>query len=123
MSGCHASCMSDDRHGFEDLFRKFAEEGERGLERASDHLDGVARRSGVDPDDAKRWIDSAGQWLRDQVEGAGSAGPFEPDEPADPAPRAERPGGPLHADDPLREAAPHPLDLPTTDQGVALAAL
>jgi hypothetical protein len=109
--------MSDDRPGFEDLFRKIAEEVERGIERASDDLEGLARRSGVDPREARRWMDAAGEWLRDQVD-VGASGP--------PAPRddaAGRPAGPLPADDPLHGAAAHPLDLPTTDQGVALAAL
>jgi hypothetical protein len=121
--------MSDDRHGFEDLFRKFAEEVERGIERASDDLDAMARRSGVDPEEARRWIDAAGAWVRGQVEEAGS-GPFGSSAPGAPAPGGggpagptERPAGPLRADDPLHGATPHPLDLPTTDQGVALAAL
>jgi hypothetical protein len=105
--------MSDDRSGFDDLFRKFAEEVQRGIERASEDLEGLARHSGVDPDEAKRWIDGAGQWLRDRAEQAGGVA----------EPPAERPGGPLRADDPLQGATPHPLDLPTTDQGVALAAL
>ena len=109
--------MSDDRHGFEDLFRKFAEEVERGIERASEDLDGLARMSGMDPDDARRWMEAAGQWVRGQVEGAAPGGPGGPAQPA------ERPAGPLRADDPLHGASPHPLDLPTTDQGVALAAL
>ncbi len=112
--------MSDERPGFEDLFRKFAEEVERGIERASDDLDALARRSGVDPEEAKRWVDAAGTWLRDQVEQAGPAGPAGPARPSGPTPR---PAGPLRADDPLHGATPHPLDLPTTDQGVALAAL
>ena len=29
----------------------------------------------------------------------------------------------MRSDDPLRSAAPHPLDLPTDEQGIALAAL
>jgi hypothetical protein len=107
--------MSDDRSGFDDLFRKFAEEVQRGIERASEDLEGLARATGVDPTEARRWVDAAGQWLHDQAEGAGAAR-------EKPAP-AERPGGPLRDDDPLQAATPHPLDLPTTDQGVALAAL
>lgn len=115
--------MSEDRPGFDDLFRRLVDEVQRGIERASDDLDELARASGVDPDDAKRWIDGAGQWLREQVEGGEPPrptgdGPASPDEP-----RTERPAGPLRADDPLHGATPHPLDLPTTDQGIALAAL
>ena len=41
--------MSDDRSGFEDLFRKLAEEVQRGIERASEDLEGIARATGVDP--------------------------------------------------------------------------
>src|SRR3954447_13375801 len=112
--------MSDDRSGFEDLFRKFAEEVQRGIERASGDLEGLARMNGVDPDEAKRWIDGAGQWLRDQVDSAGPFGPTAPQPEAGADAPPERPGGPLRADDPLQGATPHPLDLPTADQGVAL---
>jgi hypothetical protein len=114
--------MSDDRSGFDDLFRKFAEEVQRGIERASEDLEGLARMNGVDPDEARRWIEGAGQWLRDQVEGDGPFGRADQAGGGD-EPPTERPGGPLRADDPLQAATPHPLDLPTADQGVALAAL
>ena len=40
-----------------------------------------------------------------------------------PAPADRSTPGRPTGDDPLRHAGPHPLDLPTADQGVALAAL
>src|SRR4051812_6388283 len=104
--------MSEGRPGFDDLLRKFVEEVQRGIERASEDLDDLAKHSGVDPQEARRWIDGAGQWIRDQVE---SAGPFgAPDHAAPSGGGTERPAGPLRADDPLQGATPHPLDLPTT---------
>jgi hypothetical protein len=115
MFDCDPQSMSDDRDGFPELFRKLAEEVQSGIERASGDLEGLARMGGVDPDEAKRWIDGAGQWLRDQTEAFDAGAPF--------GATSERPGGRLRADDPLHAATPHPLDLPSTDQGVALAAL
>ena len=55
-----------------------------------------ARAASAEGERARRWIDDLGQWLREQ--GGATA-------------------------DPLRHAGPHPLDLPTADQGLALAAL
>ncbi len=89
--------MSDD--SFEDSLRAIAQSLGDSLKRlAGDdfHLDEAVRSTGLDPEDAKRWV---GQWL---------------------AARQDAPAGPS---DPLRDARPHPLDLPTEEQGVALAAL
>lgn len=86
--------MSDD--SFEDALRAIADE--------------VAGFLGLDSDAVRRWTDGAGDWLREQM-----AGPPEPT-PA-PAPARQAP------QDPLRGAGPHPLDRPTDEQGLALAAL
>ena len=110
--------MSDDgshRSPFEDVLRAIAQEITRTVERVSENdIEDLARAAGVDPDRAREWADDAGQWLREQVEGLGGAAPFA--SPRNPA-RAARGG------DVLAGAGPHPLDVPTVEQGMALAAL
>jgi hypothetical protein len=114
--------MSDDgshRNSFEDALRAIAQEITRSVERVSEtDLDDIARATGVDPERAKEWVDDAGQWLRSQVEGLSQAarGPA-------PSSRPSRPAGPVRGDDVMHAAEPHPLDMPTTEQGTALAAL
>jgi hypothetical protein len=92
--------MSDadpESHNFEDVARALADEVSRAIERLSEiDLDEIARAASAEGERARRWIDDLGQWLREQ-------------------------GG--ATEDPLRHAGPHPLDLPTADQGLALAAL
>jgi len=96
------------------MLRSFAREVSRSAERITQiDVDEIAGAIGVDPTRAREWVDSAGQWLRMQAEGIGEQFPGGGGRSA-PTP-AE--------DDPLRHAAPHPLDLPTDDQGLALAAL
>jgi hypothetical protein len=104
--------MSDDeqRDNFEEALRAMAQNLGDSLKRLIGEdldLDDVLRATGLDPDEAKRWAQEAGDWLNAQ------SGRFHP-EPAAPKPPAE---------DPLRGADPHPLDVPTQEQGVALAAL
>ena len=97
----HDATMSDDeqRESFEESLRAMAQNIGDSLKR----LVG----DDFDFDEAKRWAQEAGDWLNAQ------SGRF-PGEPA----------GPEHPDeDPLRGANPHPLDLPTQEQGLALAAL
>ena len=105
----------DDRPtSFEEALRAIAEEVQRGIERVQrTDFEELARAYGVDTESARRFIDTAGEWLRAQAENLGGA-PF----PGDPGP-AERP---QWADE-LRGAAPDPLDMPTPEQGRALAAL
>ncbi|MGN6169025.1 MAG: hypothetical protein ACTHQQ_12775 [Solirubrobacteraceae bacterium] len=146
-----------------DRVRAMAKEVGGSLERMLDHLelDEPAASFGIDPDRAREWAETAGTWLRAQVEGAGDelaswvAGRGSEEEPEDrdeplsredrpPPPEdlfrtrpqrrpggASRPRGRGHggarqrpvSPDPLRGAAPNALDLPTTEQGQALAAL
>src|SRR5262249_35823831 len=76
-------------------------------------LDQLAEWVGVDQVLARDWVESTGSWVRAKTEGAGEE-------------LARRlPGlGPRSArPDALASAAPHPLDLPTEEQGGALAAL
>jgi hypothetical protein len=103
-----------DRNSFEDVARALAEEVSRAVERLSRvDVEEIARTASADAERARQWIDDLGQWLREQA-----ADPWSPRTPADrPAPR------PAAGEDPLRDAGPHPLDLPTADQGLALAAL
>jgi hypothetical protein len=111
--------MTDDEgrpKSFEEAARAIADEIRRSIERASQtDPEEVARAAGVDPERVREWVDNAGDWLRSQLDGAAArpaAGP-EPDSP--PA----RPSG----EDVLRGAGPHPLDVPSAEQGIALAAL
>jgi hypothetical protein len=107
---------------FEDRLRAIAQEISRSVER---NIDEVAETFGVDAERARHFADAAGQWINDRVEGSeemfgrpaaksapgqhGKAGqPAKP--PVDDGPRPSRPG-------------PHPLDLPTASQGLALSAL
>jgi hypothetical protein len=120
--------MSDDDpdpRSFEDVARMLADEVTRALERLSEiDVDEIARAAGAEAERARRWIDELGRWLREQGDALGSErfGAAEASE--------ERPASADHAaqgraagEDPLRNAGPHPLDLPTADQGLALAAL
>ena len=120
--------MSDadpERNSFEDVARALAEEVSRAIERLSEiDVDEIARAASAEAERARQWIDELGRWLRKQGDATGDAphgaseawehGPAPPDRSA-----RDRPTG----EDPLRHAGPHPLDLPTADQGLALAAL
>ena len=109
--------MSDtdpERSSFEDVARALADEVSRAIERLSEiDLDEIARAANAEGERARQWIDGLGRWLREQSVGS-EHGPTAADRSA--------PGRPA-GDDPLRHAGPHPLDLPTADQGLALAAL
>lgn len=101
--------MSDDEQqprSFEETARAIAEEIRRSIEFASQaDPEDIARAAGIDPDRVREWVDNAGQWLRSQFEGTHgpAAEPF--------------------SEELFRDAEPHPLDVPTTAQGTALAAL
>ncbi len=109
--------MYEDEPGednFEDLLRSVARELGRSVERALDSvdMDDVADAIGVDRDTAGEWFDTAGSWLRSHAQNVG-------DEVA----RRVGPNMTPPVTDPLRSAAPHPMDPPTEEQGLALAAL
>ena len=101
--------MSDedpDRSSFEDVAKAVADEVSRMVERLQDiDVDEIARTANAEAERAKHWLEELGGWLHDQGETIGS--------------ERER----VPSEDPLRHAGPHPLDLPTGDQGLALAAL
>jgi hypothetical protein len=101
---------------FEDRLREIAQEISRTVER---NIDQVAETFGVDASRAREVAEAAGQWLNEHVEGGeelfGNRSSerdhaVRPEPAQDPAKRATRPG-------------PHPLDLPTAPQGLALSAL
>ena len=119
--------MSDEdtpRKSFEDALRAIGDEVTRAVDRLSAmDLDDVARTVGVDPDQARTWIDDAGSWLRQQAESfdvsSFDAESFRASWSASSSSSPE----PASATDPLGDAGPHPLDQPTAQQGQALAAL
>jgi peptidoglycan/xylan/chitin deacetylase (PgdA/CDA1 family) len=127
-TACDHRPMSDDdpdRNTFEDVARVLADEVARAIERLSQiDVDEIARAAGAEAERARRWVDELGRWLREQGDALGSE-PFGASEAWEHGPATEdhaaqgRPAG----EDPLRNAGPHPLDLPTADQGLALAAL
>jgi hypothetical protein len=120
--------MSDadpEGNSFEDVARALAGEVSRAIERLSEiDLDEIARAASAEGERARRWIDDLGRWLREQGDSTGDAsvGSGEAREHG-PAPADRSTRGRPTGEDPLRHAGPHPLDLPTADQGLALAAL
>ena len=99
---------------FEETVRSIVREVSRSIERvAQADLDEVADAIGVDLVRVREFADSAVGWLRAHAEGLGEDGTFWG-------------GGPRGAavdEDPPASVGPHPLDLPTAEQGVALAAV
>jgi len=119
--------MSDqepDRNSFEDIARALADEVSRAMERLSDiDMEEIARTASTEAERARHWVEELGGWLREQGGAFGNA-PFGAPWDA-PSARGSSSGADpaAGATDPLRAAGPHPLDLPTADQGLALAAL
>jgi hypothetical protein len=113
----------DDGNGesFAELLRSIAQEVGRSVERAAERVDvdELADTVGVDADRAREWVDTAAGWLRAQAENlaedvATSASGAKP---------SSSPTGAAPSEDPLRGAAASTLDLPSDEQGTALAAL
>ena len=127
-TACDHRPMSDDdpdRNTFEDVARALADEVSRAIERLSEiDVDEIARAAGAEAERARRWVDELGRWLREQGDALGSE-PFGAAEAWEhgPASAEHAPQGRAAGEDPLRNAGPHPLDLATADQGLALAAL
>jgi hypothetical protein len=119
---------NENEDSFEETVRSIARELGRSVERAMERvdLDDIAETIGVDPANAREWADNLGGWLRAQAEHLG-------EEVADRATARQDPGPgpqdttpapvPPSGEDPLSSAAPHPLDLPSDEQGLALTAL
>ncbi len=102
---------------FEDRLRAMADEISRSLQRMSEvDLEDLADRYGIDADRARTFADAAGRWLSGRLAGGD---PFF----TEPRPRS-RPASPAPAPEATATgSAPHPLDLPTGPQGLALSAL
>lgn len=104
----------DERESFEERIRSVARELSRSVERVTQlDIDELAEAVGVDPARAREWIDTAGQWLSDQAEHLGGDVTSWDLRRRDAATEEGRPSG----------GGPDPLDQPTRDQGLALAAL
>jgi hypothetical protein len=102
------------RESFEEMMRAIAREISRSVEDMGQiDIDDLAGSVGVDAERARQWLDGAGQWLRSQT--------GRPQD--DTAAQTPEPRKPITNQDPLSSAGPHPLDLPTDEQGLALAAL
>lgn len=116
--------MDQDGNSFEDSLRAMARELGQSVERAMEHidLDDIAGMVGVDPERAREWAQGAGSWLRQQAEGFDPRA-SRPSPPDPPAPRQDTRPSARPAPEGFPTVAPHPLDLPSEEQGVALAAL
>ncbi len=109
---------------FEAMFRAMARELGESVERAMENMDvdDIAGFLGVDPEKARDWAGTAGAWLRSQTE-TFSAEPSE-ESPVPPSRPSPKPSGFTASDAGVfSTVGPHPLDLPTDEQGLALAAL
>ncbi len=100
---------------FEETLRSLAAALSGYIERSIENVDpdDVADAIGVDGAMAREWVESAGGWLSAFTESFGGQ-------------LARRVAGPEQTNvrvDPLGGAAPHPLDLASDEQGLALAAL
>jgi hypothetical protein len=102
--GCENGVVPDDEpHGrsFEDVARAVADEVQRAVERLSAiDLDDIARAANEEVERARHWIEDLARSLSQTGDAARS--------PADAL---------------VHHAGPHPLAMPTAEQGVALAAL
>ena len=90
-----------DGRSFEDVARALADEVHQAVERLSTiDLDYVARAANEEAERARRWIEDVARSMAQTGNAARSS-----------------------EDPPVRPAGPHPRAMPTTEQGVALAAL
>jgi hypothetical protein len=90
-----------DGRSFEDVARALADEVNRALERLSAiDLDDIARAANEEAEHARRWFEDLARSLM-------------PSDEVAPSPEEK----------PVHRAGPHPLAMPTAEQGMALAAL
>jgi len=110
--------MCADENNHESFVHSIAREVRRSADRLGElDTDAIAHTIGVDPDTAREWADIAQRWVKAQADR------LEDELGSEHAPTAGEPERERRAEDPLSGAAPHPLDLPTEEQGLALAAL
>ena len=109
-----------DRESFEETLRAIAEELGRKLESSIDDFDSdkIAESFGVDPTLAREWVDNTSSWLRGFADNIGAEVSRRVGE------QGSRERRPSASEAELFEGAvPHPLDVPTEEQALALAAL
>jgi hypothetical protein len=115
-----------DREGLGETLRSIAREVGESIERLAGQadVDEFAGYVGVDPSRAREWVESTASWLGAQLEHLGDEMAARAEQSSGHAdqPQSHRKPHPVE-EDPLRGAAPHPLDVPTEEQGLALAAL
>lgn len=108
---------NDDPRDFQEMLRALAKEVTDSIERLSEvDVDGLARKAGLDPDQARGWVDQASQWLQDMAHEAPGFGEAS-------SAFSSSSDDPVAADTGRSPTDPHPLDTPTPAQGAALAAL
>jgi hypothetical protein len=112
---------------FEDRLRAMADQISQSVRRMSEvDLEEFAERYGIDAERARAFADAAGQWLSDRV--PSDEPPFgqnqhrDPDSPAPAGSDAQATQG-AGAGQAPQKSGPHPLDLPSGRQGLALSAL
>lgn len=115
---------------FEERVRAIADQISRSMQRMEDlDLEQVAESYGVDVDRARNVANAAGQWLSDRLSGGEPL--FDEGHAHDQEPDARRPSANLgesavqsaDAAPSPAHSGPHPLDLATGLQGLALSAL
>ncbi len=113
-----------DREDFGETLRSIAREIGDSIERMAGEVDvdDFAGYVGVDPGRAREWIESAAGWLGSQLGHLGDEFAARASE-QHARPQPADPFSGTASEDVWRDAAPHPLDLPTEEQGLALAAL
>jgi hypothetical protein len=114
---------------FEDRLRAMADQASQAMRRMSEIDSDFAEKYGIDPERVRAFADAAGQWLSDHASSGeplfGQNRPGDQDRAEDAAPGPGRAGGVGRSSrTSLRhESGPHPLNLPTGRQGLALSAL
>jgi hypothetical protein len=128
---CEHVGMSE-HDSFEDRLRAMADQISQSVRRMSEvDLEEFAERYGIDAERARAFADAAGQWLSDRVPSDeplfGQSQPRDPDRPApDPPAPPDFQAAATHGagtGQASKRSGPHPLDLPSGRQGLALSAL
>ena len=120
--------MSDGDYGdqsFEEKIRAIFKEVSRSIEEAAENidLDEIADRIGVNSERFREFAETAGEWLSHQFfEAQGRADDDEPDSDHEQARYSPPHRQPAPEADSGRRG-PHPRDVPTEEQGLALSAL
>jgi hypothetical protein len=126
---CQHVGMSE-HDSFEDRLRAMADQISQSVRRMSEvDLEEFAERYGIEAERARAFADAAGQWLSDRVSSGeplfGQNRHDDPDSAAHATSAGFDPPGAQGAGpgQPPDKAGPHPLDLPSGRQGLALSAL